>query len=155
MADCLFSKIVAGEIPAFKVYEDDETLAFLDINPAAGGHTLVIPKKHSQDIFDIEERYATAVAATVKRIAQKIRSELGADVSVLQNNGRSAGQAIAHMYAHVIPRKPDDKIVLAHLGAPASKEDLAAMQEKIQLSSTVPVDYQSRIKSALSQWDEL
>lgn len=147
MAECLFCKIVAGEISAFKVYEDSDTLAFLDINPAAAGHVLVIPKKHAMDIFEIEERALQAVAATTKRVADKIRGTLGADVSVLQNNGRAAGQAIDHLHVHVIPRRAGDRLPLAHMGPPAGKEALAEMQKKLTVTE--------RARTALSEWDRL
>jgi len=151
MVDCLFCKIVAGEIPSFKVYEDSETLAFLDINPAAPGHILVIPKRHAKDIFEIEEQSLKAVAATVKRMADRLRSALGADVSVLQNNGRAAGQAIDHLHVHVIPRHAGDRLPLAHMGPPASKEALADMQKR--LASDRP--FEERARAALSEWERL
>lgn len=154
MAECLFCKIVAGEIPTFKVYEDADTLAFLDINPSAPGHTLVIPKRHAKDIFEADERSLQAVAATVKRIAEKIRSALGADISVLQNNGRAAGQAIEHLHCHVIPRKPGDRLPLGHMGAPASTEALAEMQKKLT-SECAQVEPARRVEEALSEWDRL
>ncbi|MEM7813779.1 MAG: HIT family protein [Candidatus Aenigmatarchaeota archaeon] len=149
MADCIFCKIVAGVIPAFKVYEDSETLAFLDINPAAPGHTLVIPKKHAKDIFEIEEPSLRDVAATTKRIAERLRRALGADVSVLQNNGRAAGQAIEHLHVHVIPRHAGDRLPLAHMGPPATEEALAEMQRKIQ------AEPEQRVREALTEWDRL
>jgi len=147
MADCLFCKIVAGEIPAFKVYEDSDTLAFLDINPATPGHTLVIPRRHSRDIFEVDDASLRAVGATTKRIADKIRSALGADVTVLQNNGRAAGQAINHLHVHVIPRRAGDRLPFAHMGPHASPEALAEMQKRLAATQ--------RVKEALSEWDKL
>lgn len=151
MPECIFCEIVAGKIPAFKVYEDGETLAFLDINPAALGHTLVIPKKHAQDIFEIDEASLRAVAATTKRVAERIRSALGADVSVLQNNGRAAGQAIAHMHVHVMPRREGDGLPLAHMGPRASNEVLVEMHRK--LTSTAAQSQTAR--QPISEWDRL
>jgi len=147
MPECLFCKIVAGEIPAFKVYEDGDTIAFLDINPSAVGHTLVIPKRHARDVFEIDDVSLKAVAATTKLIAGKIRSVLGADVTVLQNNGRAAGQAIDHMHVHVIPRRAGDRLPFAHMGPPASSEALAEMQKRLTT--------EQRVKQALSEWDKL
>jgi len=147
MAECLFCKIIAGEIPAFKVYEDGDTIAFLDINPSAVGHTLVIPKRHARDVFEIDDVSLKAVAATAKLIAGKIRSVLGADVTILQNNGRAAGQAIDHMHVHVIPRRVGDRLPFAHVGPPASPEALAAIQKRLTT--------EQRVKQALSEWDKL
>ena len=147
MPDCIFCKIVAGEIPAFKVYEDGDTIAFLDINPSAVGHTLIIPKRHARDIFEIDDASLKAIAATTKRIADKIRSALGADVTVLQNNGRAAGQAIDHFHVHVIPRRAGDRLPFAHMGPPASPEALAEMQKKLTATE--------RARAALSEWDKL
>jgi len=147
MPDCIFCKIVAGEIPAFKVYEDSETMAFLDINPAAIGHTLVIPKRHVKDISDADEQSLRAVAATTKRIADKIRSVLSSDITVIQNNGRAAGQAIDHLHVHVIPRRAGDRLPFAHMGPRATNEALSEMQKRLTATE--------RVKSALSEWDKL
>ena len=147
MPDCIFCKIVAGEIPAFKVYEDGDTIAFLDINPSAVGHTLVVPKRHARDVFEIDDVSLKAVAATAKLIAGKIRSVLGADVTILQNNGRVAGQAIDHMHVHVIPRRAGDRLPFAHIGPHASPEALADVQKRLMGAE--------RVREALSEWDKL
>jgi len=149
---CLFCAIAAGKIPAFKVMEDSDTIAFLDINPSSPGHTLVIPKKHARDIFEIDEDSIQAVARMTKRVADKIRSVLGTDVSVLQNNGAAAGQAIGHLHAHVIPRLPGDRLPLAHMGPRATNEALTDMQKKL-MSQTSPRE--SSMREALSDWDRL
>ena len=108
--DCIFCRIVAGDIPSHKVYEDHETLAFLDINPAARGHTVVIPKQHAPDLFDISPEAAGAVTRTTQRVARIMRSVIQPDgVNVLQNNGSSAGQSVFHYHVHVIPRWDGDR----------------------------------------------
>lgn len=108
--DCIFCRIVAGEIPSHKVYEDDHTLAFLDINPATRGHTLVIPKQHAADIFDIPSEAISAVSRTVQRVARIMRSTLRPDgVNTVQNNGPAAGQVVMHYHMHVIPRWDGDR----------------------------------------------
>lgn len=107
--DCLFCKIVAGEIPSFKVYEDGAALAFLDIHPVNAGHTLVIPKNHSQNIFDIAPGDWAAVAETVRRVAIALERGLGAaGVNLMMNNREHAGQVIDHPHVHIIPRYPGD-----------------------------------------------
>lgn len=103
--DCLFCKIVAGEIPSHKVYEDDATLAFLDISPVNAGHTLVVPKRHSQNIFDIESADWSNVCEAVRKVAILLEHGLKADgVNLMMNNREHAGQLIDHSHMHVIPR---------------------------------------------------
>lgn len=108
--DCIFCRIITGEIPSHKVYEDDETLAFLDINPATRGHTLVIPKQHAADLFEITPESAGAVTRTTQRVVQIMRKALQPDgVNVLQNNGPASGQVVFHYHVHVIPRWDGDR----------------------------------------------
>lgn len=111
MADnCVFCKIVRGELPAFKVYEDDKTLAFLDIHPVNPGHTLVIPKSEdSRNIFDIDAADWIATTDTARKIAHAIEKGTGADgVNIMMNNRSNAGQVIDHPHIHVIPRFKGD-----------------------------------------------
>jgi histidine triad (HIT) family protein len=111
--DCLFCKIVAGEIPATRVHEDDRTVAFMDINPATRGHLLCIPKAHAADIHAISEEDACAVVRTAKEMAGRIVERLGADgVNVLQSNGAKAWQTVFHYHVHVIPRYDGDPLRL-------------------------------------------
>lgn len=110
MSDCIFCKIVQGEIPSIRVYEDEQTIAFLDINPTSEGHTLVIPRKHSADIYEIDAETAAAVMRTVHLLARRINAALHPDgLNVVQNNGRAAGQVIFHYHVHLIPRRMGDQ----------------------------------------------
>jgi histidine triad (HIT) family protein len=103
--DCLFCKIVAGEIPSKKVYEDTNAFVFLDINPRNPGHMLVIPKNHYETIFDMPDNEIGGFFKIVKKMAEKCRSAVGAEgISISQSNGRIAGQMVLHMHAHIIPR---------------------------------------------------
>ncbi|MHA2214551.1 MAG: HIT family protein [Candidatus Hodarchaeales archaeon] len=112
MEDCIFCKIIAGEIPSVKLYEDEKTIAFLDIYPVAKGHTLIIPKNHSATLYDISIKDAEAVGATVSRVAKTVKKVLKCDgVNVYQGNERAAMQEIFHVHFHVIPRFEDDGIV--------------------------------------------
>ena len=105
MNNCIFCKIAAGEIPSFKVYEDDLVLAYLDINPFAKGHTLVIPKKHSEGLLDTDDETLAAVIRRVKKVAAHLKEKLGADgFNILQNNGEAAGQTVKHLHFHIVPR---------------------------------------------------
>ena len=103
--NCLFCKIIKKEIPAEIVYEDNSTLAFLDINPRNPGHVLVIPKVHCEDIFGISDMDLRELAVSVKRLANAAKEGMKADgVSISQSNGAAAGQVISHLHFHVIPR---------------------------------------------------
>jgi len=107
--DCIFCKIVAGEIPSHRVYEDDSVIAFLDINPATRGHALVVPRRHSVDIFDTIPEDLEAAARATQLVARKLQRIVKADgFNILQNNGPAAGQAVAHYHVHVIPRREGD-----------------------------------------------
>lgn len=111
MEEDIFMKIIKREIPANIVYENDTTIAFLSIQPAAIGHTLVVPKKQVRNIFDVDDETLCAVMRTVRHVAPCIVSALHADgMNVSINNERVAGQAIFHMHVHLIPRFTDDKL---------------------------------------------
>jgi histidine triad (HIT) family protein len=103
--ECLFCKIAEGEIPAQKVYEDSEHIAFLDINPRNPGHTLVMPKKHYETIIEMPEHEAAEIFRVVKKMAAAVKKGMKADgISIAQSNERAAGQVIPHVHFHVIPR---------------------------------------------------
>lgn len=109
MTNCIFCKIVAGETPSEKVYEDEHVLAFLDIAPVNPGHALVIPKTHSSDFLDTNESSLIAVVVALPKIAQAIMRAVSADgFNIGVNNGAAAGQIVPHMHFHVIPRFNDD-----------------------------------------------
>ena len=105
MEDCIFCKIIKGEIPSFKVYEDDRVFAFEDINPIAEGHTLLIPKIHAQDLWEISAEDLSAVHLASKKIIQAIKDALNpTGVVCLQLNGRGVNQIVMHYHLHLIPR---------------------------------------------------
>jgi histidine triad (HIT) family protein len=108
MAETIFSKILRGDIPCHRVYEDDHVLAFLDINPIARGHTLVIPKEPAERLEALSEDAAAAVGRVLPRIARAVLAATGAqDWNLLQNNGAAAHQAVFHVHFHIIPRYAD------------------------------------------------
>ena len=114
MMDCIFCKIVAGEIPAEKVLDDDKVLAFMDINPACRGHILVVPKNHAENIFEISEADLSAVMGAVKRCAVAVKNALGAEgVTVLQLNGAASDQVVPHLHVHIMPRWKDDGLTVS------------------------------------------
>lgn len=109
MEETIFSKIIRREIPADIVYEDEETLAFLDIAPTVHGHTLVVPKKPFRNIFDVDEETLSAVMRTIRKIAPAVRGAVGAKgVNVHSNHEPEAGQVVFHLHFHIIPRHGDD-----------------------------------------------
>ena len=109
MEDCIFCSIVKGEIPSAKVYEDEHCYAFLDIGPLSWGHTLVIPKKHCEHITEMPPEELAAVSRAIPKLAAAVIKATNAEgLNVLQNNGAVAGQAVAHLHVHLIPRHAGD-----------------------------------------------
>ncbi len=112
--DCVFCSIIAGRAPAEVVFEDGETLAFMDINPANPGHTLVIPKRHVRNLYELDEETATAAMKTTVRVARAIQRALQPDgMNLVQSNERAGGQEIFHFHIHIIPRWYGDGLRLA------------------------------------------
>ncbi|MBR4170453.1 MAG: HIT family protein [Kiritimatiellae bacterium] len=106
-SNCIFCKIIAGEIPSLKIYEDEDLMSFMDINPFSKGHVLVVPKYHAQTITDLPEEVLVKLAKGVQKIAGIVRQRLGCEgFNVLQNNGAAAGQTVPHVHVHIIPRNP-------------------------------------------------
>ena len=130
--DCIFCAIAAGEIPSFKVYEDDLVVAYLDINPFTKGHTLVIPKSHSQDLLETPDETLAAIIARVKKVAAHLKAALPCDgFNILQNNGEAAGQTVHHVHFHIVPRYGQEPIVFEnHAG---NMDELKALAARIRL----------------------
>jgi len=108
MKDCLFCKIISGEIPSFKIFENEHTYAFLDISKDCYGHTLVIPKNHCTNIFDAKQNDLTETIKTVQEICSHYQSLGFEGANILNNNHESAEQSIPHLHFHIIPRKQHD-----------------------------------------------
>jgi histidine triad (HIT) family protein len=131
--DCIFCKVLAGEIPSEKVYEDEHAVAVMDINPWTRGHLVVFPRKHAADVFEIEDGELERVAVAVKRVATKVRDSLEPDgINLLQSNGSAAWQTIFHLHVHVIPRYDDDPLELPTRPQPAEPEELAEVAKEIR-----------------------
>ncbi|MBQ7234645.1 MAG: HIT family protein [Kiritimatiellae bacterium] len=131
--DCVFCAIAAGEIPSFKVYEDDAVLAYLDINPFTKGHTLVIPKKHSTGLLDTDDAVLAAVVARVRKVAARLKEALPCDgFNILQNNGEAAGQTVKHLHFHIVPRYAGEPLVFeSHKG---DMEELKALAGRVRMA---------------------
>jgi histidine triad (HIT) family protein len=117
MEKCVFCKILDGQILAHKIYETDDVFVFLDIDPYTKGHSLIIPKKHYQDIFDIPDEELKELIIEVKKVAKLHKERLGAkDINVFQRNGILAGQEIEHIHFHVVSRDIDDEVEILPRG---------------------------------------
>ena len=125
--DCIFCRIVAGELPAQSVERDERTLTFMDINPATRGHALVIPLEHAADLHEVGPEDLAACAAAAQRQARRAVERLGADgVNLLNAAGAPAWQTVFHFHVHVIPRYRDDPLRLPWTPAPGDPEEIAA-----------------------------
>jgi histidine triad (HIT) family protein len=126
-SDCIFCKIVAGDIPVSKVLEDDAAIGFMDIGPVAEGHALLIPKEHYETIGDVPKDVAAAVLGRLPQLVAAVEAVTGCQgVNILQNNGAIAGQLVPHVHFHVIPRNPTGEF---HFNWPASKYPEGRMEE--------------------------
>lgn len=131
--DCIFCKIAAGEIPSATVYEDDDFRAILDLGPAAKGHTLVIPKSHSDNLLSVEPDTAAKALKVISKTANAIKEALGCDgINVVQNNGEAAGQTVMHLHFHIIPRYKNDSVNIGWHPMKPSNEELAATADLIK-----------------------
>ena len=131
MGDCIFCKIARREIDSNIVYEDDEVIAFLDINPGAEGHTLVVPKAHAEDLLAMDGAAIAATFAAVAKVSRAVKSAMVADgIGIYQNNGHAAGQLVMHMHVHVVPRRHGDNFTFNRMHP--SPKQLAATAEKIR-----------------------
>ena len=133
MTDCLFCKIVAGEIPAQIVHADARTVAFMDIAPATRGHCLVVPRTHTEDLLTADPDDVTAVALVAQELARRAYEDLGAEgVNILQSSGSAAWQSVFHLHFHVIPRYAGDPLVLPWKHAEGDPEEIAAAAEQLR-----------------------
>lgn len=130
--ECIFCAIVARQATGWRVYEDDDCVAFLDVNPATPGHTLVVPRRHASDLLDLREDEAQKVMRATHRVALLLDARLQpAGLNVVQANRAAAWQSVFHMHMHVIPRYERDGLTHTWEASPASPEDLSALQERI------------------------
>lgn len=111
--NCIFCKIIAGVIPSATVYEDEDFKVIMDIAPAAKGHVIILPKKHSANLFELEDATAAKALMVARKVATTMRAELNCDgINLLQNNGEAAGQTVHHFHIHLIPRFLGDQVKL-------------------------------------------
>src|SRR5215472_17686628 len=131
--DCIFCKIVAGKIPCHKLYEDSETLAFMDINPVHDGHCLVIPKAHHPNVFDTPPDMFAAVARSTVKVAKAVKQTVALDgLNLLQANGPGAAQSVMHFHLHILPRRRDDELKMNWTPKPGDSAHIAKIAERIR-----------------------
>jgi histidine triad (HIT) family protein len=132
-ANCVFCKIVAGALPSHKLYEDERTLAFMDINPLNTGHALVIAKHHYPDLYAAPDQVLAAVIAGARRVATAVRDALRPDgINLVQANGPGAAQSVPHLHVHVLPRRLDDEAKLNWGLKPGDRNAVALAADKIR-----------------------
>lgn len=130
--DCIFCKIANGEIPSRTIYEDQLFRVILDLNPAARGHALILPKDHSTSLYELPEETAAAVLVLAKKLAMIMRERLGCDgLNLVQNNGETAGQTVSHFHLHMIPRYADDGQKIGWIPGKPSQEELDEVRKKL------------------------
>ncbi len=133
MADCVFCMIRDGKIPSAKVYDDQRTLAFMDINPLSRGHCLVVPKAHAATLYDAEAEDLKAAIATAKKVAGAIRKTLNPDgLNLLQANGAAAFQSVPHFHLHLIPRWTNDGKGFDWKEVPGNREEIMGTADRIR-----------------------
>ncbi len=132
-ADCIFCQIVADELPAQIVDEDERTIAFMDINPATRGHALVIPRRHARDLLEIEPDELSATMMAVQRLARRVKERLRPDgLNLINSCGAPAWQTVFHFHVHVIPRYEGDPLRLPWTPAPGDAGEIAAVAEQLR-----------------------
>jgi histidine triad (HIT) family protein len=131
--DCLFCKIVAGDVPATVVDSDERTVAFMDINPATRGHALVVPREHAPDLLSIGQEELDACMRAAQRLARRAKERLGADgINLLNSCGPAAWQTVFHFHVHVVPRYDDDPLELPWTPRPGDEEEIRATAEELR-----------------------
>ena len=133
MSDCIFCKIIAGEIPSATIYENEEFKVILDRFPSNEGHVLILPKNHTPNIFEIDPEQAGRLFTLASRIARVMKNELGFEhMNVLQNNGTVAGQTVFHFHLHLIPRYEGDGIQVGWKPMDLTDEQIETMRARLE-----------------------
>jgi histidine triad (HIT) family protein len=132
-ADCVFCKIITGQIPSFRLYEDEHTLAFMDINPANPGHCLVVTKEHAPNLFEVTPEALSAAARTTQKVAKAVQAALAPyGMNLLQANGPGAAQSVFHLHIHIVPRAEGDNLTMNWGIRPGDMAEIAKVAEKIK-----------------------
>ena len=131
--ECIFCKIINGDIPSFNIFDDDKTFGFMDINPANTGHALIIPKFHSPNLYDIPAEWLSATVTSAQKVARAVDAVVKPDgMNLLQANGEGAAQSVFHFHMHVMPRFNGDELKLNWGLNPGDMDAIGALAEKIR-----------------------
>lgn len=131
--DCLFCRLIRGEIPSAVVYEDERVYAFLDINPVARGHVLIVPREHAETLFDMRPESDAALLDAMRKVGRAVMLATGAEgLNVIQNNYKAAGQEVPHVHWHLVPRHAGDGYSPWPQGKYADQEEMRAMAEAVK-----------------------
>ncbi|TET95384.1 MAG: HIT domain-containing protein [Desulfobacteraceae bacterium] len=138
--ECIFCKIIDGEIPAVKVLDEELVIAFMDINPSSKGHMLVVPKRHAENIFEIPESDLAATVKAVKICAKAVKEALNAEgITILQLNGKASDQIIPHFHIHIIPRWENDGLPISNWEMkPGDMKEINDIARKVKENITPP-----------------
>lgn len=129
---CIFCDIANKKIPSKIIYEDSYTLAFLDLSPVNPGHTLIIPKKHFENVLDLDEEYAEHLGKAIVKVTNLLKTKLNVkNLNVINNSGKLSGQTVMHLHFHLIPRKENDNLVINFNESNAKEEDLIRVYEQL------------------------
>lgn len=132
MGNCIFCKIINGEIPSRTIYENEKFKVIMDVAPAGKGHCLVIPKNHAKDIFELSDELVADAFKLAKKVAEVLKEELNADgINILQNNGRAANQTVDHFHIHIVPRKDGEEILTKYSPLKITDEEFDEIKNKI------------------------
>ncbi len=130
--NCIFCRIVAGEIPSAAVYEDEDFKVIMDISPAAKGHAVILPKRHCANLYELDDDTASKALIVARKVAKAIREELKCDgINLLQNNGEAAGQSVFHFHIHLIPRYNNDTVNMSWTHGSYGEGEAAALAQAI------------------------
>ncbi len=131
--NCIFCKIIDGQIPCFKLFEDENTLAFMDINPVHPGHALIIPKQHAANLFEVSTEALLNTVGSAQMIARAVQRALSPDgMNLLQCNGEAAAQSVMHFHVHVLPRQADDNVPMNWNPQPGDMDEIGRVAEQIR-----------------------
>jgi len=131
--ECIFCRILTGELPSERVDEDERTVSFMDISPATAGHALVIPRAHARNLLEISAEDLSAVALAAQRLARRVCERLGADgVNLINSCGQHAWQTVFHFHVHVIPRYADDPLRLPWTPRPGDPQEIARVAQRLR-----------------------
>lgn len=128
--DCIFCKLANGEIPTNSIYEDDDFKVILDLSPASRGHSIILPKTHADNLYELPEDYCSRIMGVAKKCATAMKNTLGCDgLNVLQNNGKAAGQTVFHLHVHLVPRYKDDTVQIKWAQNDLAEDGTALVEE--------------------------